>query len=174
MKGILVLFRSVFGPALLVWLFAEFVAFYLVAQVLGLGGALLAGLATTLFGFTLMRENAGVAMQRVRAAIDGSTPRDGAMAEGMIGGFGALLLILPGFLSDIVGLVLTIPSVRDDLALRMRSRQPRHARRGEYDAIDLSPGEWRITDSPPTAARRAEFLRRAPPWPALFFSRVSC
>lgn len=147
MKGILVLFRSVFGPALLVWLFAEFVAFYLVAQVLGLGGALLAGLGTTLFGFTLMRENAGVAMQRVRAAIDGSAPRDGAMAEGMIGGFGALLLILPGFLSDIVGLVLTIPSVRDDLALRMRSRHPSHARRGEYDAIDLSPGEWRITDS---------------------------
>jgi UPF0716 protein FxsA len=147
MKG-LAMFRSVFGPALMIWVAAELAAFYAVAHVIGLGGALLAGVATTLLGFANLRENASVALQRVRAAMDGSKPRDGAMAEGMIGSFGAILLILPGFLTDIVGLVLTIPSVRDDLAHKMRTHQPgvRTRREPELTAIDLNPGEWRITD----------------------------
>lgn len=147
MKGFMVMFRSVFGTVLLIWVAAELLAFYAVAKVIGLGGALIAGVLTTAFGFSLLRENANVALQRVRAAFDGSPPRDGAMAEGMIGGFGAMLLILPGFLSDVVGLVLTIPSVRDDLALRMRARPPRGRGDPELTAIDLSPAEWRITDS---------------------------
>jgi len=146
MKGFAVLFRSVFGPVLMIWVAAELAAFYAVARVIGLGGALIAGVLTTLFGFSLLRENANVALNRVRAAIQGTTPREGAVAEGLIGAFGALLLILPGFLSDLVGLVLTIPSVRDDLALKMRARP---VRRGdpEITSIDLRPGEWRITDA---------------------------
>ncbi|MBB4199976.1 UPF0716 protein FxsA [Rhodoblastus sphagnicola] len=145
MKGFSALFRSVFGPVIMIWVVAELAAFYAVARVVGLGGALVAGVLTTLFGFSLLRENAAVALQRLRAVIDGTTPRDGAIAEGMIGAFGAMLLILPGFLSDLVGLVLTIPSVRDDLAMKMR----RPARRGdpELTAIDLNPSEWRITDA---------------------------
>jgi UPF0716 protein FxsA len=145
-KG-LAMFRSIFGPALMIWVAAELAAFYAVAHAIGLGGALLAGVATTLLGFANLRENATVALQRVRAAISGAKTREGAMAEGMIGSFGAILLILPGFLSDIVGLVLTIPSVRDDLASKMRSHQPRGGRDVQLTAIDLNPSEWRITDA---------------------------
>jgi UPF0716 protein FxsA len=145
-KG-LAMFRSIFGPALMIWVVAELAAFYAVAHVIGLGGALLAGIATTLLGFANLRENASVALQRVRAAMTGARTREGAMAEGMIGSFGAILLILPGFLSDIVGLVLTIPSVRDDLASKMRAHQPRRGRDAELTAIDLNPSEWRITDA---------------------------
>ena len=143
------MFRSIFGPALMIWVAAELATFYAVAHVIGLGGALLAGIATTLLGFANLRENASVALERVRAAMTrGAKPREGAMAEGMIGSFGAILLILPGFLSDIVGLVLTIPSVRDDLASKMRSHQPRRTGRdAELTAIDLNPSEWRITDA---------------------------
>jgi UPF0716 protein FxsA len=147
MKGLLALFRSLFGPALLIWVAVELAAFYMVASAVGLVGALIAGALTSLLGFSLLRENAAVALQRARAAIDGSRPRDGAMAESMIGSFGALLLILPGFLTDLVGLVLTIPSVRDDLAAKMRARPTRRDRDANLSAIDLHPGEWRITDA---------------------------
>jgi UPF0716 protein FxsA len=141
------MFRSIFGPALIIWVVAELATFYAVAHVIGLGGALLAGVATTLLGFSNLRENASVALQRVRAAVTGARAREGAMAEGMIGSFGAILLILPGFLSDIVGLVLTIPSVRDDLASKMRAHQPGSGRKADLTAIDLNPSEWRITDA---------------------------
>ncbi|MCW2284423.1 UPF0716 protein FxsA [Rhodoblastus acidophilus] len=141
------MFRSIFGPVLIIWVAAELATFYAVAHVIGLGGALLAGVATTLLGFANLRENAAVALQRVRAAVTGARAREGAMAEGMIGSFGAILLILPGFLSDIAGLVLTIPSVRDDLASKMRAHQPGSGRKADLTAIDLNPSEWRITDA---------------------------
>jgi len=142
------MFRSIFGPALMIWVAAELATFYAVAHAIGLGGALIAGIATTLLGFANLRENASVALERVRTAMSrGAKLREGAMAEGMIGSFGAILLILPGFLSDIVGLVLTIPSVRDDLAYKMRNHQPRANRDADLTAIDLNPSEWRITDA---------------------------
>jgi UPF0716 protein FxsA len=51
----------------------------------------------------------------------------------------SILLILPGFASDFVGLALKSPSVRQNLARRLRARS------GNADPrlIDLDPREWR-------------------------------
>jgi len=140
--------QSYFGPALALWLAVELFAFFLVAQAIGVLGAILLGLGATLLGFSLLRESSVATFAQVRAAFAGEAPQDGALAEGLIGALGALLLILPGFVSDVVGLVMTTPSVRKALADRVRSGDLLRRRGdGAPGVIDLNPGEWRVSDS---------------------------
>lgn len=151
--------RSYFGPALAIWLAVEMLAFVAVAQAIGVGGAILIGLGTSLLGFSLLRENTMATFAQVRAAFAAETSQtgsrggpklpDGVLAEGLIGALGALLLILPGFVSDLVGLAMTTPSVRKALADRVRSEDPLAPRRRDVPpgVIDLNPGEWRASDS---------------------------
>jgi UPF0716 protein FxsA len=48
--------------------------------------------------------------------------RHGALAEGALATLGAVLLVVPGFLTDGVGLVLLVPAVQRALARRMAAR----------------------------------------------------
>jgi UPF0716 protein FxsA len=68
-----------------------------------------------------------------------------AVLDGTLAGLGALLLILPGFVSDVVGLALAAPSVRFWVTERLKL--------GKFDrlgngrpaaprAIELTPREW--------------------------------
>jgi UPF0716 protein FxsA len=146
--------RSLFGPALALWLIAEFSAFFVVAQAIGLFWALVVGVSTSFLGFALLRENVSVALERLRAVFDPSTPHEGVLAEGLVGVFGASLLIVPGFLSDLVGLVLTIPSVRKDLALKMRARETGGGRDAGPAVLELNRAEWSVTDASSDRKRR--------------------
>ncbi len=147
--------RALFAPALALWLALEFFAFVAVAQTIGLGGALLAGFLTSLAGFALLRQSSGETLGLMRRAWAGEPPRDGALAEGLIGALGALLLILPGFLSDLVGLAFAAPSLRQWAARRVMDGKIFVRRRAAAPGvIDLNPGEWRAVDSPAEGVRR--------------------
>src|SRR5947209_3433847 len=92
------------GPvtfALVVWLACEVLVFALVAGRIGLGGAILIGIVTTLIGLTMLRRIGTGAIRSLRQAVAGAEPRPGAMLDGSLAALGAALLILPGFLSDL-------------------------------------------------------------------------
>ena len=89
----------------------------------GLGGALLAGLAATLFGGWLLKRTGAAAVLRLRATLSGrgeSAP--GEILDGTVRALAALALLLPGFLSDAIGLALTIPAVRAAAIRKMSGR----------------------------------------------------
>jgi UPF0716 protein FxsA len=145
--------RVLFG--IFAWLSLELAAFIVIVQTIGLLGALLLGLATSFAGAALLRRTGDGALEHLRSAFAGAPQRPGVMLDGLIRAFAAVLLILPGFISDLVGLALAAPSTRQMLARWMgidsgafSSRQ-----RGS-NIVDLAPEDWASLDQRPEPARR--------------------
>ena len=141
-------FLLLIGP--IGWLALELAAFLAVVQAIGLVGALLLGFATSVAGFALLRETGTSALNHIRAAITGKPQRRDDVFDGMIRAVGAVLLILPGFVSDLVGLALAAPSLRQMIARRFSGKIDPARPRVRLETIDLAPGEWTSFD------RRAE------------------
>jgi UPF0716 protein FxsA len=136
--------------AILAWFLAEWTAFWAVAGAIGLGGALLLGLATTLLGGALVKKLGQDAMTALRRSMDGGVLREQALRDGTWTAVGAILLILPGFLSDIAGLVLSLPAIRQWLTGQLRPRTPMQPPREpkQPQVIDLSTDLWKPVDEP--------------------------
>ena len=140
--------RSIILPALALWLCAECVVLVSVVSVAGWTGALLIGLLTSLAGAALMKRLGLNAAQALRHIARGGQPTDGALLDGMLAAFGAMLLVLPGFLSDLVGLALAAPSARQFIARRFGAPQTLRSRAAP-GVIDLTPADWRIIEPGP-------------------------
>jgi UPF0716 protein FxsA len=69
-------------------------------------------LATTLLGGWLLRREGSRAWRALRLAATEGRPVGPEVSDGVLGLLSALLLVLPGFLTDLVGLALRIPPVR--------------------------------------------------------------
>ena len=135
---------------LTVWIVAEVVALVLVIKLIGFGGAVLLGLASSVFGIVLLRRVGLEAALRLNRAMTGQG-RDGALLDGTLATLGAVLLILPGFASDAIGLALAAPSVRQLIRSRLGgSPGSAPARpfggRSQPDVIDLPPTDWRVVE----------------------------
>jgi UPF0716 protein FxsA len=136
------------GPVaatLILWLVAEVVAFWAVVQAIGVSGAVMVGLLTSLAGLALFRMIGRQAVEGLKNAAEGQNPREGAFLDGTLAAIGATLLILPGFASDFVGLALASPSARGWLARRFA---PSFVKRAAPGVIDLDPDDWRPAPDP--------------------------
>lgn len=125
------------GLALGLWLGLEIVAFAAVLRSLGLLATILLGLGTTALGLSDVKRLLNVWRER------GKARRDGAMLDGVLQALASLLLILPGFASDVAGLALKSPSVRAAVLTRLKEGRKSHAKRGGAQTIDLAPHEWK-------------------------------
>jgi UPF0716 protein FxsA len=109
---------------LLMWPLLEIAAAIVVAHFIGILFCLLGLVAGVPAGALLMRAEARVALRHMREALaTGRPPGDGAL-EGALGLLAGPLLIVPGFLTDLLALILLIPLTRRVLGRRLA----RHAR----------------------------------------------
>lgn len=115
---------------------------------LGLWPTLAWVVLSAVIGVALLRRGGQTAM----TALAGRRRlRQGALAEGALAAMGAVLLVLPGFLTDAAGLLLLLPPVQRAIGARIAARvvvagaawPPRRAAGGEV--ID---GEWEAADPP--------------------------
>ena len=137
--------------AILLWALLEAAAFSAVVAAIGLGGAILVGLLTSLLGAVLAKRVGRQALGQIRRGFGSGAVR-GLPVEGALAGIGALLLLLPGFLTDLFGLALAFAPVRAVIARRIRRGGTGRGAPAQGPAsIDLEPGEWRPADE----ARRA-------------------
>lgn len=134
-----------FFSVLALWLFGEFLAFSLVAQAIGFNGAIIAMLATSLAGALLLHRIGATARQNLFSMLSQRGEQPGWFAPerlrtGLLAAIGAMLLVLPGFLTDGVGLLL--------VARAAQMRSPARAEPGPKadDVIELAPHEWRQLD----------------------------
>jgi UPF0716 protein FxsA len=127
--------------AIFAWLFSEIITFVLVVRTIGLIGAIVVGVLTSLLGAAMIRRVGAEALAALRQALDGQQPREGALLDGALSALGGVLLVLPGFVSDAVGIALAAPSFRQWLMHRFGGKRPVRAQ-----VIDLSPQEWKSVE----------------------------
>lgn len=90
----------------------EIVVFILVGQLIGFAWTILLVLATSLLGGWLLRREGVRAWSRFRQ-VAGAGGRPGPhLTRSLVGLAGALLLVVPGFVTDLIGAALFIPPVR--------------------------------------------------------------
>ncbi len=90
----------------------EFAALLGVAQLVGMGWALLFLLVTSVIGVLLVRRVGARAWRRFRAALDEGRAPGQEATDGLIALTGGLLIAFPGFLTDLLGAALFLPPVR--------------------------------------------------------------
>jgi len=145
-----------FMLTLALWLAAEVAAFALVVYAAGLAGAILFGLLTTLVGIAMLRRIGLAAALGLRKGLSGGLRDEGgllsqeAMLDGSLAALGSLLLILPGFVSDLIGLALVAPSIRTFVTERLQSGKFSftQGRKTSPQTIELSREEWSRHDEP--------------------------
>lgn len=148
------------GPvtvAIIIWLAAEFMAFSLVVGKVGMTGALLIGLGTTILGFTALRRLSSDAMANLRRRMESETAAPGNLLDGTLTALGAVFLILPGFVSDVIGLALLSPSVRRWISSVFGGKTDETAPakpRSTPGVIDLDASDWRQIEEPKRKRRK--------------------
>jgi UPF0716 protein FxsA len=91
---------------------AELVAFVFVARYIGVGWTVLLVVATSLLGAFLLKREGTRAWTRFRDVQEAGGRPGPHLVRAVVGLGAALLLVVPGFLTDIAGLLLLIPPVR--------------------------------------------------------------
>lgn len=120
--------------------FLEFATFFWVAERLGFAGALLALVGTSAAGVVLLRGGARVMLGRM--ARDGVVEMSGEAARnGALTAIAGLLLAIPGFLTDLLALVLLVPVAA--ALLRGGTLAPAGQPAPRPGVVDLDPSDWR-------------------------------
>lgn len=149
---------TVFLVSLLLIVAAEIAAFVLVAEQVGFLWALLLLILVSALGpFVVRRVGSGVlADTRERLALGEVPTRE--LLDGLVVLIGGVMVCVPGFIGDGVGLLLMIGPVRH-LVIRAFGHQL--ARRVQKTA----PGRWGFIDARSTPVRRDRTARRVVPLP---------
>lgn len=118
---------------------------------LGPGPVLAWILATALFG-TYFAKSEGLRVWRAWqvAVASGRIPEEG-IVSGLLVLIGGLLLVLPGVLSDVAGLVLLLPPTRRRVASTIRRRVEKKLRSGAIHVVS-----WRSGSKEPPRLRGRE------------------
>lgn len=99
----------------ILWMLAEIALFIAVDGLIGLGPTLLAVLLSMVLGGVLVRHQGLRTLRAAEETIRRGDPPLRELVEGLCVLVGGALLILPGFLSDAIGLVLLVPALRERL-----------------------------------------------------------
>jgi len=139
---------------------AEIAAFILVGGAIGV----LATLALTILGMVagsmLLRWSGVATLARVRAEIAARRLPARPLADGAMLAIAALLIMVPGFITDIAGLLLLTPPVRGMLWRRLGGRLavPRESRNeipaGRGSVVELEASEYAAEPRPESRWRQ--------------------
>ncbi|MEJ7770765.1 MAG: FxsA family protein [Geodermatophilaceae bacterium] len=148
--------RARLGPILAVLLIAEIAVFILVGSWIGVGWTILLALATSAVGLWLFGREGIRALRALGAASRGGTAPGPAAVDAGLVALGGLLVFLPGFVSDVVGLLCLIPVTRP-LIRRLviggvaRKYGPARVRSRRLDGVETPPSA-RTSGSPGPAS----------------------
>lgn len=97
---------------LLLYLIAEVAAIWAVASLVGALWTIVLLLAGAFIGSWLARKQGGKAARALFAASRAGETGHKEITDGMLIGLGGLLILLPGFVTDVAGLLLLLPPTR--------------------------------------------------------------
>lgn len=97
----------------------ELAALVAVGKAVGLGWALLATLTMSLLGSWVLRHEGSRAWRAFRTDLAEGRPPGRAVTEGLLTLIGGILMLLPGLVTDVAGLLLVVPPGRRVAARRV-------------------------------------------------------
>ncbi len=124
----------------LAWPAAEIVAFFCVAAAVGFTNAILLIVLMSLAGLLVLRHFSGDA-RRLQTA-GGGVFAASVWSGGVAPGLGGILLLIPGFLASVLGVVILWPVSRRWLLTGFRRLFATPRRPADPDVVDLAPDEW--------------------------------
>jgi UPF0716 protein FxsA len=148
--------RALFLVFLLVPL-VEIAFFVLIGQAIGLWLTLLGVLVTAVLGSLVLRVQGLSLINEIRATVGRGQLPARAIADAMMVGVAGLVLLLPGYFSDLIGILLLVPAVRMAIYTFLKSRfvlvsaatagaaagAHRDGRVEDGGTIDLDQDDWR-------------------------------
>jgi UPF0716 protein FxsA len=111
---------------LVLWPLAELFVIVEISEAIGFLWVLLALIVTWPIGWRLIRHEGRAALRRLRGALAAGRAPTKEVLDGALVLVGGLLLLVPGFITDFIGLLLLFPPTRA-LARRVAGRNPRSA-----------------------------------------------
>ena len=133
----------------------ELAVFIAVAIAIGFGPAFGLILLGSIAGAMLLRHAGGSHISRIRVAMaDGNFSALQADSTGGVIMLAGVLLLIPGFITDAIGLALLVAPLRR--ALFGLTGLRRQAARTPDGVVDLEPEQWRRVPDPELADRRNE------------------
>jgi UPF0716 protein FxsA len=134
-----------FRIILLALLLAEIAAFIVVGEAIGVLATLALVLLSMVAGVALLRRQGMAALNLVQADIEARRLPARPLFEAGLAALAGFLMVVPGFITDIAGLLLFIPSVRAAV-WRWLGRRVRSGGLGAQapagPVIKLEPGEY--------------------------------
>lgn len=103
---------------------------------------------TGVLGTILLRIQGFSVLSRIRTEIERGEAPDKSVADAAMIALAGLFLILPGFVSDVIGLALFLPPVRALIRSMIGKRVTiirRSGRQQRPDVVDLDPADFRRT-----------------------------
>ncbi|WP_199429055.1 FxsA family protein [Qaidamihabitans albus] len=124
----------------LLYVIAEVAAVWAVASAIGFIPTLGVLLAGAFLGSWLARREGGKAARAFMTTARAGRPAHAEVTNGMLVGLGGLLILLPGFVSDVAGLLLLLPPtrgiVRRAWVRRIERRAPAAYRTNQVIVVD--------------------------------------
>ncbi|XID95661.1 FxsA family protein [Paenibacillaceae bacterium WGS1546] len=128
-------------PIVVIAFLLEIWGIYMVSRWIGGWGTLLILIATSLLGAFLLQTEGRKAWREVQRQMQTGQMPGYAMLEGLCVLAGGILLIMPGFLTDIVGLTLILPFTRSAYKLLIYRWLEKLFRSGKF-TIYRGPNRW--------------------------------
>lgn len=160
-----------FALLFLLWPLLEITAFVVIGSRIGLAWTLLWVVGAGIAGMALIRGRGAQTLAGLAMGARDPSRRTRDTLASMVDGFSdlvaGLLLILPGFVSDIVALALLLPPVRGWLVRRLRAQQGTAGmgagRRPPGAPGDIIEGEFVELEGPPAWRDPASVIATRPP-----------
>lgn len=128
----------------------EVAVFIQVGGAIGVWPTIAATIATALAGSLLLRAQGLATLLRARAQMDQGQLPAREMFEGVCLVLAGALLLVPGFVTDVIGLLLFVPPLRELLRLMIARHIAAKAARGEarvfVDGVEVRPDDPRGGD----------------------------
>lgn len=161
---------AIIAAVLILLAVAEIVVLVKVGQAIGAGWTILLVFVISLVGFELVRHQGVRGWRRFQEEAKAGRPPGPAGANGLVGLIGAVLIMVPGFITDVIGLVLLLPPGRP-LASRWLQRYTAAHMRPDVATDVFGPRRVRVrTGSPqrpdpakPAAPEKSDKGDTAPP-----------
>jgi len=103
--------------ALICWPIAELFVAIEVGRAIGVPLTVLLLIASWPLGMWALRSRGGAAWRRLSAAVAAGRPPGREVVDGALIVLGGVLLIIPGFITDVIALVLLLPATRSLMRL---------------------------------------------------------